>query len=134
MSEILDVRISERKRLHLLCQRAQFAIWDLLSFDNNPLLLPPLPHSFLLTRQQETQALALGLVSSCSANTVNVHVDIFRAVELDDPVYGGKIETTRGNVGTDEKSVFGRGESLEDVETSGLLLFAVKMQEGETWM
>lgn len=65
---------------------------------------------------------------------MDVHVDVFRAVELNDPVHCREIETTRGDVRTDKKGVFRRGEALEDVETSGLLLFAVEMEEGETWM
>lgn len=125
LTEVLDLWIPERKRLHLLTQLAQLALRNLLLLNDDPLVLPPGSHALLLARQEETQALALGLVTRRPADTVDVHVDVFRAIELNHPVDRGEIEPARGNVGTDQEGVFGRGEALENVETGRLFLLAV---------
>lgn len=63
---------------------------------------------------------------------MDVHVDVFRAVELDDPVYGREVEPAGGDVGAYEEGVFCGRETLKDVETGRLFLFPVEVEEGET--
>lgn len=101
LTKVLDLWIPKCKRLHLLTQLTQLALGDLFTLHHDPLFLPARLHAFLLTRQQETQALALGLVPRRTTDTMDVHIDVFRAVELDDPVYRGEIEAAGRNIGAD---------------------------------
>lgn len=104
LAEILDFRLLECKVLHLLTQIPHLALFDLDQFHINPLVGPPCGHAITFGRTEEYQAFAFGLVSRRSADTVNVGIDIFRAIELDHPVHRGEIEPARGYVGRDEQS------------------------------
>lgn len=59
---------------------------------------------------------------------MDICIDVVRTVELDHPVYGREIETSSGNVRTDEQGGFGGRELVKSVETGRLLLFAVQVE------
>lgn len=132
LSEILDLGLLERKALHLLVELAHLALLDLDPLDVDALVGPAGLHALFLGRAEDTQTLALALVTRGTADTVNVRVDVVGAVELDDPVDSGEVETTGGNIGTDQKRRVGARELLEDAHTRRLLLLAVQVHEGET--
>lgn len=56
---------------------------------------------------------------------MDVSLDVLGAVDLDDPIDGREVETSCGDISREEDRVFGGEESLVDLETLGLFLFAV---------
>ena len=134
LTQVLDLGISECKALHLLFEVAHLALFNLDRLDFQPFLLPPFLHAFLLGRQEEHQPLTLSHISRCPAHPMNIGLDIFRAVQLEDPVDRGEIQTARRDVGADEQGDRRRGELLKDVQAGGLLLLAVKVHERQTWV
>jgi hypothetical protein len=100
LTEILDLWLSECEILHLLLQITHLAVLDLDLFDIDALLTPSLCHSFLLGWAEEKKSFAFRLISSGTPDSVNVGVDVFRCVELNDPVYCWEIESTGGYIGT----------------------------------
>jgi hypothetical protein len=79
----------------------------------------------LLTRQQEQQALPALPCTSSSTDTMNVVSWIIRRVKLDDPIYLGDVETSRGNVRAEEMTGGRVAELEEGVGSLLLLLFAL---------
>lgn len=63
---------------------------------------------------------------------MNIGIDVVWAVELDDPVDGGKVEASRRDIRTDQQSRVGRRKLLENAHSCGLLLLAVEMHERQT--
>jgi hypothetical protein len=128
----LDLRVLERRTLQLTPNRLLLLVVRLDLVHLHLLRLQPLHHPLLLTRQQEQQRLALRLIPRRSTDAVDVRVDVFRRIELDDPVDGGEVETASGDVGGEEDGVFRGKEALVDFEALHLLLLAVHVHEGYT--
>jgi hypothetical protein len=63
---------------------------------------------------------------------MDVRIDVFRRIELNDPIDGGEVETASGDVGGEEDGVFRGEEALVDFESLHLLLLAVHVHEGNT--
>jgi hypothetical protein len=61
---------------------------------------------------------------------VDIGIDVFWAVELNDPVDSGKIKTSGGYVCADKEGRFGARESVESGQSGRLFLFSVKVEEG----
>ena len=55
-------------------------------------------HKFLFGLSQKQQSVAFALVSSSPAHSVNISLNIFRAVKLNDPVNLWEIHTSRSDV------------------------------------
>ena len=74
------------------------------------------------------------LIPRRASYTVNVRIRVFRGVNLDDPVDRREVESTRGDIGCEERSVLCLGEASVGGEASSLLLFSVKVQKWDTGM
>jgi len=65
---------------------------------------------------------------------MDVGIGVLGTVELNDPVDGREVETSSGDVGGEEAAGGRGGETVEDVESLGLLLFAVEFEERDSWV
>lgn len=114
LTEILDLWFPECEILHLLLQISHLARLDFDFLDLNPLVTQALHHPFFLGWAQQHQCFTLGLVSGCSAHSVNVGIGIFWTIELNDPIYSGEIQSASSDVCTDQEGRFGGREFLEN--------------------
>jgi hypothetical protein len=134
LTEILQLGILESKALELVLDALSLALLDLDLPNLDVPLLQRLYHRLLLARTQQQQRLALRLVSRRPPNSMDVRVRVFRAVDLDDPVDGGEVETSGGNVGGEEAAGRGSGEAVEDIESFRLLLLTVQLEKRHSWV
>ena len=81
---------------------------------------------------EEQERATLGVVATRgTADAVDVVAGIIRRIELDDPVDGGNVEATGGNVRADEGALGGVAELEEGVGALLLLLLAVEIEHLE---
>lgn len=132
LSQKLDLGELESGALELTPDRLLLLLVRLDLVDLNLLGRESSQHTFLLARQQEQERLALGLIPGRTTDAVDVGVDIFRCVDLDDPVDGREVESARGDIGGEHDGVFRGEETLIDLEPLHLLLLAVHVHEGYT--
>lgn len=132
LSQELDLGVLKRGRLELRLDALLLLVVGLDLANLDLLGLQPLDHALLLARQQEQERLALGLVTSCPSDAMDVRLDVLGTVNLHDPVDGREVETASGDVGGEEDRVLGRDEALVDLEALSLLLLAVHVEEGDS--
>ncbi|GJC78321.1 hypothetical protein ColLi_01159 [Colletotrichum liriopes] len=132
LAEVLEIRVLEAHALQLVRDALLLALFDGNLLDGHLLRLEALEHARLLTGVHEQHRLAVPLVSRRPADAVDVGVGVFGAVDLDDPVDGGEVDTARDNVGGEQTRVVGVGESLRDLHPLELLLLAQQVEQRDT--
>ncbi len=113
---MLDLRLLEGEGLQLVLDALRLALLGLDASDGDVFGGERLEHALLFARKHKEQTVALGGVAGGSSDTVDVGVDVFGHVELDDPVDGGEVETTCGNVGGKEHGMLRLGELRKDLQ------------------
>jgi len=83
---------------------------------------------FGLRGQQHQKRVAFRLVASCATHTMDVCIGILRAIDLDDPVNSGEIDTTRRYICTEQHGVFFLHELKVDSRSLILVLLPVQFE------
>ena len=83
------------------------------------------PEEAQLGREQEQERLALLAGASRTTDAVDVVTGVIGRVELDDPVDAGNVESSSGDVGTEEDALLRVAELEEGVCPLLLLLLAL---------
>jgi hypothetical protein len=68
-------------------------------------------------------------VSGCSTDSVDVGSDVFGAIELENPVYFREIDTSGGNVCSEQDSLLTFKELVVDSSSLALLLSTMQLKE-----
>lgn len=85
-------------------------------------------HSYLRLEQQH-ESIALRLVSSCTADSVDVRADVLGAVELDHPVDSGEIDSSSRNIGAEEHGLPFFYKLKVDSGTLVLVLLSMQLEQ-----
>ncbi|CCF42315.1 hypothetical protein CH063_12353 [Colletotrichum higginsianum] len=109
---------------HMLCS------WFVMLFFL--LSLTALEHAGLLAGLKEKHGLAVALVAGRTTDAVDVRVGVLGAVDLDDPVDGGEVDTAGDDVGGEQARVVGIGKAFRDLHALQLLLLAEEVQQRDT--
>jgi len=91
LAQVFDGRVFEVHVLQLLLDRRFLLLPHVDELDRHLLLLQALQHALLLARCQEQDSTSFAVVSGGTADTVDVGIDIVRAVNLDNEIDGGEI-------------------------------------------
>ncbi|KAJ0161195.1 hypothetical protein CTA2_6617, partial [Colletotrichum tanaceti] len=129
LAEVLEVRVLEAHALQLVRDALLLALLDGDLVDGHLLGLEALEHAGLLAGLEEEHGLAVALVAGRAADAVDVRVGVLGAVDLDDPVDGGEVDTAGDDVGGEQARVVGVGEALRDLHALQLLLLAEQVQQ-----
>ncbi|GJD00511.1 hypothetical protein ColKHC_09336 [Colletotrichum higginsianum] len=132
LAEVLEVRVLEAHALQLVRDALLLALLDGDLVDGHLLGLEALEHAGLLAGLKEKHGLAVALVAGRTTDAVDVRVGVLGAVDLDDPVDGGEVDTAGDDVGGEQARVVGIGKAFRDLHALQLLLLAEEVQQRDT--
>lgn len=84
---------------------------------------------FSLTGEEHKEGISLGLVSSCPSYSVDVGVRVLGAINLDDPIDGGEIDTTGRDIRTEKHGVLFLNKLEVDGRSFVLVLLSVQFKQ-----
>ncbi|KAH3673420.1 hypothetical protein WICPIJ_009808 [Wickerhamomyces pijperi] len=119
-------------RLQLRLDGGLSSLLDVQSVHLDLLGRQSLEEGLFFRRSQHQHGLTGLTESGRTANSVNVGVDIFRSIDLDNPFNGWEVQPSGNHICGEKNRVLGFGELVHGLCSGSLLLTAMKLHQCDT--